>query len=174
MFSSILLRLSLLVILMFIEACSSSAPIEQDSLPTIAQLPTLTHTTTAPAIPTPIIKPKPTQPTVGNETSCGVGLYDHNVRIWIEGQAAQEACSIIIALIRQQGSQPIGWDGYIYEIYSDYQPVCSDILPELAYEVVDTGSHLYGTEWCQWMVQFYGASGVLTEPDLMGIISETQ
>lgn len=108
-------------------------------------------------------------------TSCGIGLLEANVRIWIEGQDAQKVCGNITAMIRQQGKQPTGWDGKIPdESASDYRPVCSDAIPALSYEVVDTGGRLYGTEWCKWMVQTYGGSGSVTAPDLFGIISASQ
>ena len=106
--------------------------------------------------------------------SCGVGMFDHNVRIWVKGTDAQKACASIIAAVRQEGSQPIAWDGSIAESGENYSPVCSDVLHSLSYEVVDTGGHDYGRQWCQWMVQAYGASGSATEPDLLGIISTAQ
>lgn len=108
------------------------------------------------------------------ETACGIGLLDHNVRIWVKGRDAQQVCGGITAMIRQQGSQPISWSGRISESVDNYQPVCSDGLPTLSYEIVDTGRHSYGIEWCQWMVQTYGTSGIVTVPDLFGIIGAAQ
>jgi len=111
---------------------------------------------------------------LSSTNSCGVGMLDHNVRILVKGADAQKACAGIITTIRQEGSQPIEWDGRLTESGENYSPVCSDALQSFSYEVVDTGGHDYGREWCQWMVQAYGASGSATEPDLLGIISAVQ
>lgn len=108
------------------------------------------------------------------ETSCGLGILNANTRIWIRGRDAQQACGHVTAMIRQQGKQPTGWDGNIAQPASDYQPVCSDALLTFSYEVVDTGGHVYGTEWCQWMARTYGVSGSVTVPDLFGIINTAQ
>ncbi len=117
----------------------------------------------------------PSQATpIPRTASCGVGLLDTNVRIWIDGQDAEKACGSVTAMIRQQGNQPTDWDGQLSESANSYRPVCSDALPTLRYEVVDTGNHFYGTEWCHWMVSVHGSSGSATTPDLFGIVSAAQ
>ncbi len=151
--------LSMLLLVIFLGACVQ----QQDS-----------SLQTTPALVIPTQSPLPEMTSTPQIVSCGVGLIDHNVDIWIEGQYAQAACSKLILAIRQQGSQPTNWDGQLSSNASSYQPVCSDAMPELQYEVVDTGGQSYGTTWCRWMVSVYGGSGSVTDPDLFGIVRVAQ
>lgn len=113
-------------------------------------------------------------PGLSAPASCGVGLLDHDVRIWAEGQDARKACSGITSALRNQGEQPTEWSGQLSSSPNSYQPVCSDSLPTLQYEIVDTGSHSYGTDWCQSIVQEFGSSVSATTPNLFGIISAAE
>lgn len=104
------------------------------------------------------------------QDSCGIALFGSNVRIWIEGQNAQQVCNDLVQSVRKGGGQPSSWNGQLTIELSDAAPVCSDILPKIKYEVVDTGANINGSSWCQWMTQKYGASKNPTNPDLFGII----
>lgn len=101
-------------------------------------------------------------------------MFGANVLVWFDGRDAQQTCTRLMQAIRQQGSQPVNWDGRITNNANSYAPVCSDSLNSLRYEVVDTGGRRYGTSWCQWLVQEFGGSGLATEPDLFGIIRTAQ
>jgi hypothetical protein len=160
------IAVSILVISMALTGCKPSkeqptpTPSDQNRIASVTLItatqkpPTSTPTRTAPVI-----------------SRCGVGRSDANVRIWVEGQDAQQVCSVVLQTIRQGGGQPIAWNGRILRTLGEYEPICSDALPTFSYEVVDTGGHLYGTWLCSMMVQTYGASDKATEPDLLGIFS---
>ncbi|MEP7294064.1 MAG: hypothetical protein ABI835_19915, partial [Chloroflexota bacterium] len=126
--------------------------------------------------PSKIIVTTPRQQVVPTATVefCGVGLVDHYVRMWVQGQGAQIVCDSLVVAIRREGEQPTIWDGQLLENATSYEPVCSDRSSLLGYEVIDTGGHTYGTSWCQWMVSTYGASGSITDPDLFNIVSPAQ
>lgn len=102
--------------------------------------------------------------------SCGVAQDDIDARIWIEGIQAQSVCDALVVLIRESGKQPSTWDGRIHGSSDSFYPVCSDALSAFSYEVIDTGMHIFGESWCQWIVKKYGASKKPTSPDLFGII----
>lgn len=102
--------------------------------------------------------------------SCGLGVIDLDVKIWVVGLEAKSVCGKVTAMIRQQGSQPITWNGQLTQFENNYQPVCSDVLPTVRYEIVDINLHIYGTAWCEWITQTLGASGSVTNPDLFGIV----
>jgi hypothetical protein len=114
----------------------------------------------------------PTQAEAGS--SCGVGLKDHDVLIYVVGQRSQQTCREIRIMIQKQGQQPTNWDGVVLKALGDYDAVCSDVVSGFAYEVVDTGGKSYGTNWCMWVANTYGASGLGTGPDGLGIIRAGQ
>jgi hypothetical protein len=105
-------------------------------------------------------------------SSCGVALADHNVKIWVEGSYAVEACEMIISSEKADFEHPIwwvkervsgeGWDGYFV--------VCSDKFSDLRYEVIDTGGARYGTAWCHLMTKRFGTAPYPVEADLFNLI----
>lgn len=125
-------------------------------------------TLTSQIIPTETLPSQAIQGDTGS--SCGVGLKDHDVLIYVVGQRSQQTCREIRIMIQKQGQQPTDWDGNVSEAMINYDAVCSDIAPGFAYEVVDTGGQSYGTNWCRWVAVTYGASGLVTNADSLGII----
>jgi len=109
-------------------------------------------------------------------TSCGVGEYNTNIAIWIEGQKAKQSCNQIMLKIRGQGGQPYAWNGRVDSTHADrfWRPVCSDVLPGLSYEVIEVDYMHYGTEWCVWMVETFGGSSSPTRPDLFNITTQAR
>lgn len=178
-----LVRLSLAVIVMslLISGCTQSPTAQIAPTPTMV----LAHTPTIQVPPTTQIVPTPTKDLAPTATiqitptelaiPCGVGLLDHNVRLWAEGEYAQDLCSRLVNSIRQGGDQPTVWNGQLSAAdASSYEAVCSDRFSNLSYEVVDTGGHSYGRSWCRGIVSTYGTSGLVTDPDLFNIVHPAQ
>lgn len=42
-------------------------------------------------------------------SSCGVALADHNAKIWVEGNYADEACEMIVSYEKASVGLPIWW-----------------------------------------------------------------
>ena len=103
-------------------------------------------------------------------STCGVGLPDHNVRIWVEGYYAQQACEMIISSEKAALESPVWWTAATVSAAEGYFAVCADNFSDLRYEVVDTGGASYGTQWCQWMTQQYGTAPYPVERDLFGLV----
>lgn len=104
-------------------------------------------------------------------SSCGVALVDHDAKIWVEGNYAEEACGMIVAKAKAEATtnaeRPIWW--VAERVYSGYV-VCSDEFSDLIYEVIDTGGARYGSQWCRWMRSRYGTAPYPVEPDLFNLI----
>lgn len=128
--------------------------------------------TTLANIPLQIPPPKATARQT--TSACGIGISGHNARIWIEGQEAQEACALLTIALRQSGRQPTNWNGQLSGDVWNYSAVCSDQLPSLTYEVIDTGGQSLGSSMCEWVAGSYGASPSPTDPDLFGIVQTAQ
>ena len=74
-------------------------------------------------------------------------------------------------MIQEQANRARDWDGNVTGNASDYQPVCSKTLPNISYEVVDTGTFLLGDVWCKWLARTYGAANTSIAADIFGIVS---
>ena len=131
-----------------------------------------------PAAPAPTTHSRTVEPSQAGASpgpgACGVGVLGAHARMWMEGPDALHACSSLTIKIQQQGNQPVGWDGIIIGSAIDYRPVCARAVPTITYEVIDTGSHLIGTTWCQWVVEVYGASNTAAALDIFGIVGQSQ
>jgi len=103
-------------------------------------------------------------------SSCGVALADHNVKIWVEGNYADEACEMIISYEKADMELPIWWVAERVSSEEGYYVVCSDEFLDLIYEVIDTGGARYGRSWCRWMTNRFGTAPYPVEPDLFGLI----
>ncbi len=150
-----IVALSLLMVI-FNLACTMVIPFQ---IQTATPLPTLTP------LPTPTL-------TLPPETQCGIGVEDHNVRGWFVGNYARQVCDHLIVNIKAGGNQAFIWDPINVDLDLNYEVVCSDAFIELKYEVIDTGSHTYGTEWCDYVQKLYGISSTIFEtPDIFGLLN---
>ena len=103
-------------------------------------------------------------------SSCGVGLTDHNVRIWLECNYAEEACGMIVASEKADLESPMWRNATRVSSSDGYFVVCSDEFSDLVYEVVDTGGAMYGSGWCRMVTNRFGTAPYPVEPDMFGLI----